>query len=191
MKKFNEWKQTEEMRKFYEKRTKKHISLVQKYCKKIYEYDKDRFDGLIERGKVHDQSKYENPEKDPYIYITWDYKCKDGGVKFEIPEKIKDKMNNATNHHVKHNAHHPEYHFDNKDSNLINREDRDKPPVKKIDATKMTDLDIAEMVADWLGMSEEKNSNPKDWADKNVNVRWKFTKKQKNLIYELIKEIWK
>jgi len=190
MKKFNEWKQTEEMRKFYEKRTKKHISLVQKYCKKIYEYDKDRFDGLIERGKVHDQSKYENPEKDLYIYITWDYKCKDDGVKFEIPEKIKDKMNNATNHHVKHNAHHPEYHFDDKESNLINREDRDKPPAKKIDATKMTDLDIAEMVADWLGMSEEKNSNPKDWADKNVNVRWKFTKKQKDLIYELIKEIW-
>ena len=191
MKKFNEWKQTEEMRKFYEKRTKKHISLVQKYCKKIQEYDKDRFDGLIERGKVHDQSKNENPEKDLYIYITWDYKCKDDGVKFEIPEKIKDKMNNATNHHVKHNAHHPEYHFDNKDSNLINREDRDKPPAKKIDATKMTDLDIAEMVADWLGMSEEKDSDPKDWADKNVNVRWKFTKKQKDLIYELIKEIWK
>jgi len=190
MKKFNEWKQTEEMRKFYEKRTKKHISLVQKYCKKIYEYDKDRFDGLIERGKVHDQSKYENPEKDLYIYITWDYKCKDDGVKFEIPEKIKDKMNNATNHHVKHNAHHPEYHFDDKESNLINREDRDKPPVKKIDATKMADLDIAEMVADWLGMSEEKDSDPKDWADKNVNVRWKFTKKQKDLIYELIKEIW-
>ena len=55
----------------------------------------------------------------------------------------------------------------------------------------MPELDVAEMVADWLGMSEEKNSDPKDWAKKNVNVRWKFAPKQVKLINELVKEIWK
>ena len=59
-----------------------------------------------------------------------------------------------------------------------------------IDATKMTELDLGEMVSDWLAMSDEKNSNPKDWADKNVNVRWKFTDDQNDLIYELIDAVF-
>jgi len=75
--------------------------------------------------------------------------------------------------------------------NLINKNNRDEPIGGKIiDATKMKDLDIAEMVADWLSMSEEKNSKPKGWADKNVNVRWKFTDEQKDLIYEIIDGVW-
>ncbi len=41
-----------------------------------------------------------------------------------------------------------------------------------------------------MAMSEEKGGTPKNWADKNVNVRWKFTDKQKDLIYELIEKIW-
>ena len=102
---------------------------------------------------------------------------------------MKEKMNAATNNHVCENRHHPEFHCGKK-VDLISRENRDKPPKEIVDATKMPDLDLAECVADWLGMSEEKKSNPKDWADKNVNIRWKFTDKQKDLIYELIEEIW-
>jgi len=174
---------------WFEKRTKKHIERVQKYCKKIEDYDKDRFGGLVDRGEVHDQSKYESPERDSYVYITWKHKCEDDGVDFEPPEDIDDKMDKATHHHVKHNKHHPEASCD-KEVNLINREDRDKPPEEMIDATKMTDLDIAEMAADWMAMSEEKGGKPQDWADKNVNVRWRFTDKQKDLIYELLDEVF-
>ena len=179
----------DEMEAWFKKRTDKHIERVQKYCKKIQDYDEDRFDGLVERGKIHDQSKYENPEKDPYVYITWDYKCKEDGTDFKLPDGMEDKMNKATNFHVKNNAHHPEFHSE-QGGNLINRGDRDKPPEELIDATKMKDLDIGEMISDWLSMAEEKNSNPKDWADKNVNVRWKFTDDQKDLIYELIENVW-
>jgi hypothetical protein len=50
----------------------------------------------------------------------------------------------------------------------------------------MPNMDIAEMAADWMAMSEEKGTEPKDWADKNVNVRWNFTPKQVDLIYELL-----
>jgi len=179
----------DEMRDWFEKRTNKHIERVQKYCKKIEDYDPKQFKGLVEQAKQHDQSKFKDPEIEPYIHITWQYKCKEDGKKYECGEDIKDKMNGATNHHVKNNRHHPEF-FSDKDVNVINRDDRDKPPSEIIDATKMGNVDIGEMVADWMAMSEEKNSEPKDWADKNVNIRWKFSDKQKSLIYELIEEIW-
>jgi len=127
---------SDEMRDFFNKRTKEHIDRVKKYCKKIYDYDNNRFKELIDRSKEHDASKLENPEMDPYIYITWDYKCKRDGKPFDIPEDIKKEMNEATNHHIKYNRYHPEYHCDSKDKNMINRENRDAIPDKIIDATK-------------------------------------------------------
>lgn len=176
---------TKEMKDFFFKRTEKHIGHVQKYCKIIENYDLEKFKGLIGRGKIHDQSKFKEPEITPYIWITWQYKIKDQGKEFDIPQEIKDKMSEATEHHVLSNKHHPESHC-NKKTGIINRENRDKPPKELIDATKMKDLDIAEMCADWMAMSEEKNTNPIDWADKNVNIRWKFTNEQKELIYKLL-----
>jgi hypothetical protein len=176
------------MKDWFEERTKKHIALVQKYCKEIEEYD-DRFKGLVEQAINHDKSKFKDPEIDPYVYITWKYKCKSDGVEFDAPKDIDEKMNEATNHHVRNNSHHPECHTTQK-GNLINEDNRDKPPDVVVDATNMPILDLAEMCADWMAVSEEKNSSPKDWADKNVNVRWKFTAEQKELIYELIDEVW-
>jgi hypothetical protein len=179
----------EKMEDWFKKRTSKHIEFVQKYCKKISEYDEDRFGALMERGEDHDKSKYEDPEFEPYLYVSWQYKCKEDGVDWEPPEGMAERMSRATEHHVKSNRHHPEFHCD-KEVELINREDRDKPPEEMIDATRMPELDIAEMVADWMAMSEEKGSNPKDWAKKNVNKRWKFDQEQEDLIYELIDVVW-
>lgn len=178
-----------EMKAWFEKRTKNHIEMVQKWCKKIEEYD-NRFKGLVEQAKDHDASKFKDPEADPYVYTTWKYKCKDDGVKFECPEGMDEKMDEVTEHHILSNAHHPE-HWCGRKKNLINKKDRDKPPSEIVDATKMPDMDIAEMLADWMSVSEEKGTQPKAWADKNVNIRWKFTNEQKDLIYELIKNVWK
>ncbi len=175
----------QEMLDWFDERTNKHIELVQKYCKKIEDYD-ERFDGLIERGKVHDQSKFKDPEMEPYIYVSWDYKCKADGVNWKAPEGMNDKMDEATEHHLNNNAHHPEYHSNKKGK--INRKDRDAIPDEMIDATKMEDIDVAEMVADWMAVSEERGNSLKSWADKNINIRWKFTDKQKDLIYELIEK---
>jgi hypothetical protein len=186
---FNEWSETKEMKDWFEKRTNRHIELVRKYCKKIANYDPKRFGELVERAKVHDDSKFIEPEYTPYLFISWQYKCKDEGKEFKPPADLADKMSQATLHHVTTNSHHPEYHSPKK-AGLINRENRDKPPKEMVDATTMPDLDVAEMVADWMGMSEEKGTNPKDWADKNVGVRWKFTDAQKKLIYELIEKVW-
>lgn len=182
----------DEMAEWFKKRTSRHINLVKEYCRQIENYDPNRFKGLCEQAKNHDQSKFEDPEHTPYVYITWDYKCKEDGNKFEVPENIKDRMNEATQHHVsnENNKHHPECYSPQK-VDLINRSDRDKPPEKIVDATKMPVLSLAEMVADWLSMSIEKKSNPKQWANKNVNVRWKFSDEQKDMIYELIENIWR
>ncbi|MFA7219306.1 MAG: DUF5662 family protein [Synergistaceae bacterium] len=178
-----------QMRAWYEKRTNAHIDRVQKYCKKIAEFD-DKYNELIERGKVHDQSKFEDPEIDPYIYITWKYKCKDDGMDFQEcnpPDDIEDQMFNATMHHIKNNRHHPEFHAEEAH---LNKNDRDRPPDEKVDATKMKDIDIGEMVCDWCAVSDEKGGTPADWAKKNINVRWTFTDEQEALIYELIDAVW-
>ena len=179
----------DEMKEWFEKRTEKHIDMVAKYCKKVAEYD-DKYEELIERAKIHDASKFKSPELEPYIYVTWSYKCKDDKIDWEAPKDMEDKMNEATTHHVLNNKHHPEY-WAGEDSNIINKEDRDTPVRDKIiDGIKMKDIDLAEMVCDWMAVSEERGNSPKTWADKNVNIRWKFNDKQKDLIYELIEEIW-
>jgi len=179
----------DKMTAWYEERTARHIARVQKWCRRIEDYDSGRFAGLSQRAELHDQSKYEDPERLPYIWITWRYKCERDGVDFEVPEEVQNLLTEATAHHVKVNPHHPEAHTD-QEQDLINREDRDKPPEEMIDATGMAAIDLGEMVGDWLAMSEEKDSEPRDWADANVNVRWRFDPWQEDLIYELIEELW-
>ena len=181
-------KEQSDMQAHFEKRTKRHIQLVQKYCKHIYERTVG-FGGIIGRGEVHDESKYGDDELEPYVWLTWRYKCIDDGMECKLPDGMEDKIHEATKHHILNNRHHPEFH-QKETSGLLNNDDRDKPPSKIIDATKMTDLDIAEMVADWCAMSEERGNSPRSWADKNINIRWKFTKKQTKIIYDLIDLAW-
>lgn len=175
-----------EMKKFFEERTNNHINRVKKYAQKI----SDKFpelSGVVEQAKNHDSSKYESPEYESYLYITWSYKCKDDGKDFKIPDEIDD--NAATLHHIKNNRHHPEFHDEGSNDKSLNRNDRDAVPERATDGTKMTNIDIAEMVSDWLAMSEEKGTSIKDWADKNINKRWNFTDDQVDLIYKLIDNI--
>lgn len=185
-----DFKITQEMKDWYIKRTTKHIQLVQKYCEKIYNYESVYFFDIIERGILHDQSKWLEPEVLPYIILTWQYYCKDNNIDFEVPDDINDIINKATEYHIVNNRHHPEY-FCGRTSNLLDKNDRDgNSPYYIIDATGMEDIDIAEMVADWCAMGEERGNSPLAWAQKNINIRWDFDRDQIKLIYELINEIW-
>ena len=172
-------------------RTGYHLYLVNKWSNKILnnfplELENDR--KLFEKERdEHDKLKWVEPEYTPYVELTWDYKCKELGFKNEISAEIKDKIHEATLHHIKRHKHHPEYWSDDV---YLNKEDRDKPPGSIVDASKMPLVYIASMVADWFAMSEEKGGHPKDWADKNVNIRWKFNDEQVTLIYNLIEKIW-
>lgn len=170
----------DEKEQFFLDRTNKHRALVNKAIDKIVntglewkEFDENE---LVARGKVHDQSKFEEPEKTPYIDLTW---RKKNGQKDTTPE-----INQATLHHVLDNEHHPEY-WNPSEAN-ISKECRDESD-KCIDATKMPPLAIAEMVSDWKAMSDELGTNSaREWFEKQRNVRWHFSLEQENLINRLL-----
>lgn len=161
---------TKEMIKYFDDRTNKHIALVQKYAAKIEPID-PAFKGLTEVAKLHDASKFEDDERIPYIFNTWNYYCTDNNISFELSDDMKDKIADATYHHLKHNPHHVDFYNDNED------------------ATKMPDLYLGEQLADWFAMSEERNNKVRDWADDNVNKKWKYTPKQVSLIYKVINKL--
>lgn len=177
------------MKEWYYERTNAHIGRVTKYAHKIADHYPE-FKKLKEIVKDHDQTKFRAPEYIPYVFITWDYRCKREGEPFEVPQKIRDQMNDATEHHILNNKHHPEYWDKNFDPSMLNREDRDAVPETPVDASKMPDIYVAELCADWMGMSEELGTKPHDWAKKNVNVRWNFTDDQVKLIYDILDNIW-
>jgi len=185
----NEMKQ---MKDWFNERTNKHVNNVKEFGNKILNSDIFNDDEKIEfkeQLSKHDDSKFKEPEYTPYLYITWDYRCKREGVKFDLPSDMKEKMNTATQHHVNVNPHHPEYWSDQK-LNTINRDDRDKPSDVLVDGTKMNQISIAEMAADWMAMSKELNDDPYKWAKNNINVRWKLTKDQENYLYQILDKIW-
>lgn len=183
-------KYTQEMLDWYMQRTRKHIFLVSKYIiEMVYHYGLAGTE-LLTRKDTHDFSKFEEPEKTPYILISWQYHCKDIGIEFPLSNKESVILTNATYHHVITNRHHPEYYSQNK-IGIVNRENRDISNETIVDATTMPEIDVYEMIADWLAMSEEKGTNLKDWADKNVGIRWKFNKKQIDNIYQTINIIRK
>jgi len=181
---------TKEMKTHFDDRTKMHIKLVQKYMGKIINIDK-QFQALKKRMSKHDASKFRGTEYIPYVSITWMYKCQRDGVEWEIPDEMKDKATKATIHHMLSNKHHPEYWDENFDADeMFNAKNRDGVPRKMVDGTEMEPLSIAEMIADWCAVSEERGTNPNDWLNANVNKRWKFTDLQVKFMKTLLKKIW-
>lgn len=168
----------DEKEKWFIERTNNHIHLVQGACQKIVD-NYPEFKELIEHGKKHDASKFEEPERTPYIELSW--RKKEGN------KETTDEINKATIHHIKTNSHHPEYHLKDKEEANINSKDRDKSD-KVVDVSVMPDLDIAEMVADWQAMSEElKTNTAREWFNKVKDVRWHFSQQQEELIDRLLK----
>jgi len=185
--------QETEMKKHFDKRTKMHIALVNKYLKKIYDLNLPEIDNDLLSQDSHDKSKFEEPEYTPYLHVSWKYKLKDEGKSYNPPKEIEEAMHLATYHHTKNNSHHPEFWDETTTPESINPKNRDKAPDEKVDATKMPLTNVAQMIADWTAMDEEKNKNrssgkysAKDWADKNVNIRWIFNPNQVEFIYKVI-----
>ena len=181
---------TAEMKTFFQERTLNHIFRAQKYANLLAAGFKE-LEILADIIKVHDRSKFVDPEYTPYVYITWSKKCQREGIEFEVPEDIKDQMHEATVYHVLNNKHHPEY-WDGNPTDVINKDNRDKPTDRIVDGRKMPIIYLAEMIADWSAMSEEFNEpGPYKWARDFVNVRWEFSEEQVELIYKFIDYLWK
>jgi hypothetical protein len=184
----------EEMEKYFIDRTNTHIDLVKKAAEKIAQTGYVDGAELMNQVANHDASKLEEPERTPYVSISWRHKLENEQGEFDpINSKgyqtpgmlAKEDENTATLHHITTNSHHPEFH--NKEEANISKEDRDKSD-KPIDASKMPDLDIAEMVADWQAMAEElKKNTAREWFNKVREERWHFTPEQEALIDKLLK----
>lgn len=174
-------KEGDEKEEFFEERTAFHISLVQDAAKKIV----DAYPELSELStqvEHHDGSKYEEPERTPYIELTWNKK---EGTKAE--GELEDQITQATLHHIKNNRHHPEYHLEDKSKANLSSTNRDES-IECVDASNMPDVDVAEMVADWQGMSEELQTNTsREWFNDVKDVRWHFSSEQEELIDKLLK----
>lgn len=91
---------------------------------------------LLERGRLHDQSKLESPEVEAFTEFTPKLaSCTYGSPEYEEYRKA---MGYALDHHYANNRHHPEHH--------------------KEGINDMTLLDILEMLADWKAASERHNN---------------------------------
>lgn len=168
-------------------RTKLHISLVEKYMFRLAKEFPNYRDYLLDQFIDHDCSKFREPEKTPYIDITMSYLDKN----FIPSLEQKAAMHIATFNHIKNNKHHPEYWDKDLTIECLNSQNRDKPSEKIVNAEAMPDNYILEMVADWMAVSEERGTDPYIWARNNIDIRWKFTTHQQELIYKALSAIWK
>ena len=166
---------------YFMERTQEHIDRVKSAVYKIVTAYPE-YEGLVEIAEEHDASKFEAPEKEPYIELTW---LKKIGEKAE--GELADQITQATLHHIKNNEHHPEYHLEDKSKANLSSTNRDES-IEVVDATRMPDTALAEMVADWQAMAEELGTNTaREWFDDVKEVRWHFSEEQAELIDKLLK----
>lgn len=180
---------TPEMEQHFVKRTAIHQDLVKKYIFLAGIFYPERAFQLDKLKVTHDMDKLHAPLREPYICITWKYKCLAEGISYEIPDQIKEDARNATLLHVTTNPHHPEYHDPDPDSLKIG-DDRDAMWSRKVDATAMPELSLMEMAADWCAVAQERRTHPIAWLESNLGVRWEFTKDQQVFLREILSMLW-
>lgn len=151
---------TKEMVEYFINRTNQHITLVQENIYKLTAHFLELHSQLLDRARYHDISKFTECEFIPYIKLSWSkYK------NLRLNDFEKERIKNAIEIHYFNNRHHPE-HF----SNISN----------------MSTIDLLEMFADWVAMSQEFNNSIKDFMLNNIGIRWKFTQKQTDFLQKLI-----
>jgi len=146
---------------FFIKRTAAHIETV------------NYFAGLMGANfPLHDQSKYNPPERDAYILLSWAWANQ--GVALSKSEKLATK--DAIQHHYAKNDHHPEHYNGNLDN--------------------MQWHHFIEMVCDWFAVGMEKTfSNDaikfsaEEFYRQKALPKYKFPEEQQTLILSMIKEI--
>jgi hypothetical protein len=158
---------TPEMIAFFEARTRAHIDRVRR-CLELLAAVTPYGSELIERGKVHDASKFGSDERIPYIWLTERHFRLHRGEPFEYPPGVAEAVRRAVRHHLTTNRHHPEAHA---------RPDE------------MTPVDLAEMVCDWTAMAQEfgeQGGSALGWAAKTLGTQLQLNAANTALVYELI-----
>jgi len=158
---------TPEMIAFYEERTQAHIERVRRCLALLAEVTPFGAE-LIERGKVHDASKYGPEERVPYIWLTEHHRRRRQGESFDYPPDVAEAVRRAVDHHLTSNRHHPEFHAGPDD---------------------MSPVDLAEMVCDWTAMAQEfeqSGGSAHGWAEKTIGKHLLLNPANTALVVELI-----
>lgn len=159
---------TDEMVTFFEDRTKEHIARVRR-CLELLAQVTEQSEELLQRAELHDLSKFEEPERVGYIWITEYYRHIRRGRSFAYPEGIQPIADAAKHHHYHTNRHHIEFHASPAD---------------------MTDVDLIELVCDWTAMAQEygePNASAWGWARKVLTTRWKFPTQREQFIMDVVR----
>ena len=159
---------TKEMIDHFQERTKTHIAYVASWYDKL-----SKKYGSGSPLKEHDVEKFSDKQYEPYIYLTWFYRCKRLKIPYEYPEGVQAQVDNAIYLHKTGSLHHPEFWGGTQLGVITN-------------AHLMPPQSIMEMASDWMAMSQEKGGNPTDWAKENIGKRWIFTEKQEETIYKYL-----
>lgn len=188
---------TKEMAEFSYDRMEKHRKLVLENIKTLLEQinlketlalSEKQFNDfkieLMERGKQHDLSKFFEPEKTAYVYICWKHHSeKTLKQDYPYPDEIKPKISLAIQHHFQNNSHHSDFYCYKED----NIREKNKEKVKEL-LKNMHDLDLLEMVADWMAISQEYQTSCIEYAIKTIgdNHSKPFCEEQKTKIFKWI-----
>ena len=163
---------TPEMVVFFERRTREHIDLVHRNLAALAELP-EYSEEIVDRGEIHDASKFIPPERLPYIWLTEFHRRRQNDEVFTYPEGVEEQVQAAVRHHVTSNRHHPEFH---------------------VSPDEMSDTDIIEMVCDWTAIAQElggMEGSARPWADRTIGNRehFNFGEVKKQFIYRVIDDL--
>ena len=165
----------EEIDKFVNYRAN-HIALVRRLGRVLFDLD------LTE----HDKDKIECDADDLNLYALRNAML-DGGYRPLKNDKVI--LNNLAGRHVKSQKHHPEY-WD--DAITVDSFNYEEPPV--VNASKMPDRYLKELVCDWSAVAIKLNKGIFQWFNKTCtgsNPRFKFTPRQKCIIIDSLLKVQK
>jgi len=159
---------TPEMITFFERRTHEHIERVRRNLAALASLP-GYPPVILARGEIHDESKFVQPERVPYIWLTEFHRRRQKGEAFTYPDGVEA----AIRHHVTTNRHHPEFHGSPND---------------------MSDVDLIEMVCDWTAIAQELGDNEgsaRQWADRTIGKRehFNFNEARRQFIYRVIDDL--
>jgi len=193
---------TQEMKDRFMTRGNEHIARVKrnaiKLIKEVLAEESDIIDTTTFAIQVgtHDKDKFDYPAFIFQVFRGWRSYCKRRDIPvIETTETEEEMIQRTVFTHVKSNKHHPEYWdpaitFEMYVPNYL--EDYDNPEFYVVDATRMDNEALAELVCDWTSVAQEFGKEcATDWADEMIGKRWSFTDDQINLIYRIIKMIRK
>lgn len=145
-----------------------HNRLVNKYAERCHR-----------AFPLHDLSKIET-------YLIYDYRYtlipKDQRTEYE-----QKALDHAVYQHVTCASHHPEYWTH---TSLVGYTRENFCPNGIVEALDMPLGALEEMCADWCATAEYYKNTPFEWADKVINVYWKFSPRQISYIYRTLEEMW-